>query len=166
MDRVQEQHERAVGDAFVNWFNQQNGTEYIYDRRAADPPDLIYRCGDHELRLEITAAYYDPENAAMLWHNARGVPGAPDMWGSKSPDQKLVESINSALAKKCVKAYPPGCVLLVALYPDLTSAEEFAELTPQISVPPDDPFTEIYVAGMFPASSSGSRGGYHCWKLA
>ena len=165
MDSTQEQHERAVADAFVDWLNHQNGTGYIYDRRGADPPDLVYRCGDHELHLEITAAYYDAANATMLWQDARAVPGAPDMWSSKSPDQKLVGSVNSALAKKCAKPYPPGCVLLVALYPDLTSAEELADLTPEISVPADHSFAGIYVGGMFPVSSHGSPGGYHCWKL-
>lgn len=166
MDRVQEQHERAVGDAFIEWLNQQHGTAYRYEARGADPPDLVYRSGTHQLHLEVTAAYYDASNAAMLWQNARGVPGAPDTWSSKGPDQKLVESINLALAKKCAIAYPSGCVLLVSLYPDLTSVEEFADLVPQIRVPPSHPFSAIYVAGMFPASSSGSHGGHHCWKLA
>lgn len=166
MDTIQEQHERAVGDAFVEWYNQRNGTEYRYDTRGTDPPDLIYRSGSQQLILEITAAYYDAGNAAMLWRNARGVPHAPNSWSSKSPDLKLIESINSTIKKKCAKQYPPSCVLLVALYPDLTSAEEFAELMPQVEVPTAQPFTEIYVGGLFPASSSGSLGGHCYWKLA
>ncbi|MBI2360631.1 MAG: hypothetical protein HYY46_11750 [Deltaproteobacteria bacterium] len=166
MDVTQEQHERAVADSFVEFYNRENGTDYRYHSRGEDPPDLIYRSGSHEMRLEITAAYYDTENAAMLWQNARGVPGARDIWISKSPDVKLIESINSTLAKKCVKRYPSGWVLLVDLYPDLVTAEEFADLISEIQVPAGHPFAEIYVAGVFPASSSGSRGGYHCWKLA
>jgi hypothetical protein len=116
--------------------------------------------------LEVTAAYYDANNATMLWQNVRGVPGAPQIWMSKGPDRKLIGSVSEILEKKCGKPYPEGCVLLVVLYPDITSAEEFEHLLPDIKIPPATSFAEIYVAGMFPASSGGSRGGYDCWKLA
>ena len=102
----------------------------------------------------------------MLWQNARGVPDAADLWSSRSPDTKLIDSINLMLAKKSTKPYPPGCILVLVLYPDLTTAEEFEELMPSVNVPPQHPFTEIYVGGMFPASSNGSLGGYFWWRLS
>ena len=37
MDSVQEQHERAVGDAFVTWYNKQHGTEFRFSARGAEP---------------------------------------------------------------------------------------------------------------------------------
>lgn len=166
MDTIQEKHERAVGDAFVDWYNKINGTSYKYYARGAEPPDLIYRCGTEELLLEITVAYYDAGQARMLWQNARNLPGAPDSWSSKSPDQKLMDSVNLALDKKSSKAYPPSCVFLVTVYPDLTSAEEFASLIPEIRVPDSHPFAEIYVGGLFPSSSGGSIGGYSWWRLS
>lgn len=132
MDATQEQHERAVADSFLEFYNRENGTEYRYHSRGQDPPDLIYRSARHEMRLEITAAYYDTANAAMLWQSARGVPGARDMWISKSPDAKLIESINSTLTRKSLKRYPSGYVLLVNLYPDSVTAEEFADLISEI----------------------------------
>lgn len=165
MDTIQEEHERGVGDAFLDWYNQRMGTSYKYNARGVDAPDLIYRDGAKELLLEITVAYYDAGHATMLWQNARDLPDAPDSWSTKSPDQKLIDSVRLALTKKSGKAYPPGCVLLIAIYPDLTTAEEFAALIPEISVPDAHPFTEIYVGGLFPASSSGSVGGYSWWKL-
>lgn len=165
MDPTQEQYERAVGDAFIEWYNTQNGTEFKYHGRGANPPDLVYRSGDHELLLEITGTYYDMDYATMLWQNARCVPGAADMWMGKNPDQKLVDSISAALSKKCAKHYPANCVLVVNLEQATTLAEEIQSLIAQIKVPVDRPFAGIYLAGIF-TISSGSGGGYHCWRLA
>jgi hypothetical protein len=166
MDLTQKQHELAVGTAFIEWYNRQNDTAYRYHSRGADPPDLVYRSGDHEILLEITAAYYDADNAAMLWQNARGVASATDIWISKDPDQKLIDSINTGLIKKCAKSYPAHCVLILHIYPDLMSAEELDALLHQIKIPADHSFAGIYLTGMFPTSSGGSRSGYSCWKLA
>ena len=165
MDALQEHHERAVGDAFIDWFNKRMGTSFAHSAHGTEAPDLIYRDGIKELLLEITVAYYDAGHAKMLWQNARGLSDAPDSWSSKGPDQKLVDSITLALAKKSAKAYPSGCVLLVVVYPDLTDADEFASLMPEIRVPAGHPFAEIYIGGLFPASSSGSAGGYSWWKV-
>ncbi len=158
MDTIQENHERAVGNAFMDWYNERMGTSYAYYARGTDAPDLIYKDGSKELLLEIAVAYYDAGHATMLWQNARDFPIAPDSWSTKSPDQKLVDSVSLAIAKKSGKAYPSGCVLLVTIYPDLTAAEEFAALMPEIRVPDADSFAEIYVGGLFPASRSGSVG--------
>ncbi len=165
MDAIQEQHERAVGDAFVDWYNKLTGSSFEYHARGADPPDLIYREGTKELLLEITGGYYDDEHATMLWQNAREVPGAPDSWSGKSPDQKLIESINLALGKKSNKAYPSACLLVVAVYPDLVSSKEFVALLPEICVPTGHPFAAIYAGGLFP-ESMGSAGGYSWWRVS
>ena len=165
MDSTQAQHEQAVGAAFIEWYNRQHGTAFRYHSRGADPPDLVYRSGDYEMLLEITAAYYDADNAAMLWQTARNVPGAADMWMSKDPDQKLLDSINAGLAKKCGKPYPAHCALVMQIYPDLISAEELDTLIHHIKIPTDHFFAGIYLTGIFPTSSGGSRGGYFCWKL-
>jgi len=165
MDATQDKHECAVADSFIEWYNSRHGTAYGFYARGAEPPDFVYRDGGREMLLEITAAYYDANNATVLWQNARGVPGAAQSWMSKDPDRKLVDSVNAILQKKCGKQYPEGCLLLVAMYPDITTAEEFQELLPGVQVPPTASFEEIYLAGVFPASSGGSRGGYSCWKL-
>jgi hypothetical protein len=165
MDALQEQHERAVGDAFVDWYKKQIGTSFVYSAHGTEKPDLVYTDGAKELPLEVTVAYYDAGHATMLWKNARDVPGAPDSWSSRRPDQKLVGSVNMAMAKKAAKDYPPGIVLVVAVNPDLTDAEEFARLLPAVRVPTNHSFVGIYVGGLFPASSGGSPGGYFWWKM-
>jgi hypothetical protein len=165
MDPIQETHERAVGDAFADWYNKRKGTSFEYNARGGDPPDLIYRDGTKELLLEITGSYYDGVHATMLWHNARDLPDAPDSWSGKSPDQKLVDSVNLALEKKSSKAYPSDCVLVVVVYPDLIAADEFTARLPEIHVPAGHPFAEIYVGGLFPESSGGNVGGYSWWRL-
>jgi len=165
MDTLQEKHERAVGDAFVDWYNRRKGTSFEYYARGADPPDLVYRNGTEELPLEITAAYYDDGHATMLWQDARDSPDAPDSWKSKSPDEKLITSVNLALGKKSGKTYPSGCVLVVAIYPELTAADEFAALLPEINVPVGHPFAAIYIGGLFP-ETKWSVGGYSWWRLS
>jgi hypothetical protein len=166
MDVIQEKHERAVGDAFIDWYNKLNGAAYQYYGRGADPPDLVYTSGTAELPLEITGSYYDADHATMLWQNARAIPEAPDLWIGKSPDQKLVDDISLALEKKSRMVYPFGCVLVVEVNPDVTTAEEFADLMPAIHVPAANPFGGIYVGGFFQASYSGSAGGYVWWRLS
>jgi hypothetical protein len=174
MDVIQEKHERAVGDAFMDWYNKRNGTTYAYHERGANayherganPQDLIYRSGSQQVLLEVTVAYYDDSHATMLWQSARDVPNAPNLCSSGSPDAKLIDSINHRLAEKSLKRYPPGCILVVGVYPDLTTAEEFEELIPGVNVSVQHPFAEIYVGGLFPASSSGSLGGYFWWRLS
>lgn len=164
-DSTKDKHERAVADRFIDWYNSRHGTAYRFYARGAEPPDFVYCDGGREMLLEVTAAYYDANNATMLWRNARGVTEASQSWMSKDPDQKLVDSVNLILEKKCAKPYPQGYLLLVAVYPDITSAEEFEHLLQEIQIPPAAPFAKIYIAGDFPASSGGSRGGYYCWKV-
>ncbi len=165
MDMTQEKHERAVADGFIDWYNERHGTTYSFHTRGADPPDFIYRDGRQEMLLETTATYYDAPHATMLWQNARGIPDAPETWSSEGPDRKLVAMASAALKKKCAKDYPRKCILVVGLYPDITSAEEFQELLPDIQIPEECSFTAIYLAGAFPSSSGGTKGGYYCWKL-
>jgi hypothetical protein len=35
MDLIQEKHERAIGDAFIDWYNAHHGTNYTYSGRGA-----------------------------------------------------------------------------------------------------------------------------------
>jgi hypothetical protein len=81
----------------------------------------------------------------MLWQRARSVPEAADMWMSKDPDQKLIDSINAGLTKKCGKPYPAHCVLLGQIYPDVISAEELNTLIHQIQIPTNPSFAAIIV---------------------
>jgi hypothetical protein len=160
---VKEQNERAVADAFINWYNELNNTEFKYYKRG-EAPDFVYRFENRMMPLEVTTGYYDEDNAKMLWENARGRPSAPKIWIGKEPDQSLINHINIGLTNKCAKKYPADCTLVMNIYPDITTTEELEALINQIRVPTDHPFKEIYLTGMF-LTSSNNTGGYQCWKL-
>ena len=51
MNVIQEKHERAVGDALIDWYNKRHGTTYAYHDRGANPPDLIYWSGSQQILL-------------------------------------------------------------------------------------------------------------------
>ena len=161
MDFLQEGHERAVGNAFIGWFNNRSSTNYQFASRAGEAPDLIYRDGNREMRLEITTAWYDAAAAKYEWQNARGSPNAPEDWEGVDPDQNLIESVNEILRKKCSASYGSNCSLVVEVLPRLTTAEELQALLGNIAIPRDSPFAGIYLTDR---SDGASR--YHCWKLA
>src|SRR5206468_5032471 len=118
------------------WYNRHTKTAFAFSHRGQEPPDLVYTSEQQQqLMIEITVAYYDAGHATMLWQNARGVQDAPNSWWTRAPDDKLIHSVNEALRKKSAKSYPPHCVLVLVVYADLTSAEEFAEAIPRLEVP-------------------------------
>jgi hypothetical protein len=128
MDSIQQQHEQAIGQKFIAWYNAHYGTNFALFGRGAAPPDLIYKSDTEELFVEVSGGYYDEEHAKMLWQNARHVTDASTRWTGKEPDQTLVDHISAVLEKKAAKQYPGNCVLVVNTNPDITSADEFAEL--------------------------------------
>ena len=158
MDAIKEQHERAIADAFINWYNQQHNTIFKFHERG-ETPDFIYIFGNRKMLLEVTGSYYDDDYAKMLYQNARHRPNAPQIWIGKEPDQNLINHANVGLTKKCAKKYPTGCILLINIYPDITTSEEFQSLIHQINIPLNNPFIEIYVGGRFPVGS------FYYWKL-
>lgn len=165
MVSLKAQHERAVGDRFISWYNAKNATAFAFEERGADPPDLIYRDGGRRLPVEITTAYYDDADAIMRWKSARRDPTASASWSGVGPDENLASDIGRRLVEKCQSRLEPGTVLVVAIYPALTTADEIAALLPTMEVPGNCRFAGIYVAGVFPASSDGSVEGYRCWRL-
>jgi hypothetical protein len=164
MDETQRRHELAVGYEFMRWFNQVNGKQFTYDNRPHEAPDLRYVDGNQILNIEITDAYYDKEIAEMQWKTARKEEDAPQGWIGGDFDRMLVSNINAGIAKKCRNDYGKDCVLVVAVRPGLTSAEEMEEMLSEIKVPEKTPFTGIYLTGDFPWTDS-SRGGFRCWLL-
>jgi hypothetical protein len=124
VDSIQERHERAVGDALIGWLNRREGRSLSFMRRGDDAPDLIYREGFDDLGLEIVGAYYDQDDATLLWQNARNVPNAPTEWSGVNFDSALLRSIEMRVREKCRKAYGANCALLVAVQPGLTTAPE------------------------------------------
>jgi len=135
VDQIQEQHERAIGEAFIGRYNHQNGTRFVYHGRPREAPDLTYCDGDRHLHLEITQAYYDERDAAFKSRGARGDPNAPTRWSGVNATEKLFASINELLAEKCSADYGPDCFLILNLSPAVTLAEDVEGELKSIVVP-------------------------------
>lgn len=165
MDELQRRHERAVGDRFVDWYNGQHGTAFVFGRRPKIAPDLVYKSDEAELPLEIGDAYYDPNDAKIKWLRARKKPNAPRMWTGSNPDRNLLQSINRLIRKKCARKYGAHCLLVVNVYPALTSADEIEAMLPEIHIPEANNFEGVYLTGDFPASNK-VVGGFRCWQIA
>ncbi|SRR6266487_3703794 len=163
-ESLKQKVERAVGDAFVEWLNRTTGSEFQFECTGTDPPDLVYRDGDKTLPVEIATSYYDAKDAIARWEYARKDPTAPAKWPLTNPDQTLIADINNRIAEKCLATYDLRTVLVIGIYPAITTKAEFEELKNSIAIPSSIPFTAIYVAGVFPHSSDG-QGGYFCWRV-
>jgi hypothetical protein len=165
MDKLQENFERTVGEAFVSWYNESTGRSFFYARRPDEVPDLEYSDGTDILRLEITTAYYDEVDARFWWQNLRKHPDAPTGWGGKDMDEALIEDVSRRINEKSKKTYGDHCTLIVYVHPAMTLKEEVDELLQTVSLPAQYEFEAIYLTGHFPMSTR-SWGGYQCWKLA
>jgi hypothetical protein len=166
-ESLKQKVERAIGDEFVEWLNRTTGSQFQFERLGANPPDLMYRDGDKTLPVEVATSYYNENDAIMRWKVARKDPTAPKKWDSpqKNPDQALIADINKQIAKKCLGKHDLGTVLVIEIYPAITTKAEFEEWKNGIAIPSSIPFAAIYAAGSFPHGSD-SPGGYFCWKLA
>ena len=165
MDEIQLQHERAVAENFIRWYNQQHGTNFTFHGRPEEAPDQAFRDGENELQVEVADAYYDKADAMLKWKTARGAPDAPSSWSGSNFDDRLVESINRVIEEKCAKDYGRNCAFVVNVYPNLTTAGEMEAMLPEIRVPDGHRFTGVYLTGDFP-HATGDIGGYRCWQLA
>ena len=159
MSQLQDQHEKAVGDAFFEWLNKERGTKYVFLKRGGEAPDLVYGWNGAELGVEITGAYYDGAHGAFLWKFARGALDAPDSWVGVNPDRSLTEAVVECVRAKSSKQYGSNAMLLVNIPPGTTSFEELARLLSEQDLPSADGFTGVYVCGRFPITTH-SAGGY------
>jgi len=159
--------ERVIGDKFVEWLNRATGSQFHFDRIGADPPDLVYRDGDKSIPIEVATSYYHDEDAIMRWKHARKDRTAPTKWSKPldEPDQRLITGINQRIVEKCLGTHDVGTVLVIEIYPAITTKTEFEELKSSIAIPSSTPFNAIYVAGNFPHGRDAA-GGYFCWKVS
>ena len=157
----QEDHERAVGNHFIEWLNAATGEQFEFLRRGVEKvePDLIYHFGEALLNLEVTDAYYDPNHARFIWKDAVGEPDAEQSWTGMNPDISLAEAVRKRILEKSVKTYAESSILLINIPPGMTSAEELQRLLESQPLP-SMPFIGVYLVGRFPTtarSTGGSR---------
>jgi len=160
---LKQEVERGIGDRFIQWYNQKMGKKYKFDRFGADPPDLLYRDSWGILPVEITTEYYDQNDARQNWQNVRNN-SATGGWSGVDFDQSLVKRIIKRIEKKCEKTYDQGTILVIGIYPRLTTNKEFHSMLNTICLPTKIPFSGIYVGGKFPFSLD-TMGGYFYWQL-
>jgi len=156
--------EIIVGEKWVEWFNEENGTSFTVADSSGEAPDLVYAEGARRLRIEITVAYYDDADAKLRWTNACGVPDAPQKWSGINFDVNLVKNINERVAQKCLNRYGQGCVLVLYLNPRGTTLDEFSDLVCGVSLPNVVPFDGVYITGHFPIIETHKEE-YYVWPL-
>lgn len=165
MDKVKEQHERAVGDVLVAELNRKQRKQYVFNRRGDQGPDLVYCDGNLEIGIEVVTCYYDINDAKFRWQNARNLPEAPKSWAGVNFNSALIMNINRAIVRKCKeKAYGTNCLLAVNILPSLTTFNKMNDLMPQIKTPPKHRFGEIYLIGSFGVTGD-SNVNHAIWRL-
>jgi hypothetical protein len=127
---------------------------------------LVYRDCNETLRVEITTAYYDQEDASILWRLARGDGKVPPNRSKPldAPDERLVADVNRRIREKCLGTHEAGTVFVIDVYPSITRKDEFEELKHTIVTPEAIPFAGIYVTGWFPSRGEW-QGSYCCWRV-
>ena len=159
MGVLQDQHERAVGEDFFEWFNERYWSGFSFLRRGGEAPDLVYGWQGLELGVEVTGAYYDAKHGEFLWKGARQAPDAPNSWFGAWPHQSMVQAVVECIRAKSAKQYGSNALLLVNIPPGVTSAEELAHRLEREELPRVNVFEGVYVCGTFPRTLTSS-GGY------
>jgi hypothetical protein len=126
-ESLKQKVERAIGGQFVEWLNRATGKAFQFERTGADPPDLVYRDGHKTLPIEVATSYYHEEDAIMRWKHARKDSTAPIKWSKplEEPDQRLITDINQRIVEKCLGTHDVGTVLVIEIYPAITTKTEF-----------------------------------------
>lgn len=52
----EDQHERAVGETFIAWYNAKHRTAFKLIGRVDERPDLVFRDRDQELCAQVTTS--------------------------------------------------------------------------------------------------------------
>ena len=150
--------EYATAQNFIQWYNQRTGRNLALSKKQ-ETPDFIYTDENGEIGLEVTTAYYNQDHARVTAETGRGRRRAftikeiiDDPEGIEGhtvwdPELSLIDFINSLIVKKYAKPYGENCVLVIrVLMPALTTDYEFLhEVLPNIRLPEQTPFKEVYL---------------------
>jgi hypothetical protein len=174
MNNKQKEHERRVGDRFIDWLNKTTQFAFVFHEAPAPPdPDLLYKWQENELPVEITDAYYDWTHGKFIGKLRRQEPDAAGLWdGVGDNDSALASEVAHRIIEKSKKPYPAGTILLIQISPGLTTFEALQALLHSESLEGIDAFAGVYVVGTFPAGDGRingyqvfSAGGYHVITL-
>jgi hypothetical protein len=150
--------EIASARNFVRWYSHTTDRKLIALKKQ-EAPDFVCRFGDCEIGLEITTAYYDDRHAKAVWRIARGEVTARRIQDISSngdesvflevyvPEQKILDFINNCIRIKCEKSYGIPTILLIRIpcLPLTADRELQHEVIPNLKVPNQNPFREVYL---------------------
>lgn len=166
---LKKQHERGAVEDFLREYNRIKNASFSVKEVAEnkDLPDvLVEDNAGNRLWIEVTTAYYCEEHAKITWDVVRGKATMAGMIGGGF-DQALLRSINELICEKSEKRYnvSEAVLLLIAGCPPLTLKRDVDVILPEICVPEDNPFCEIWLGLGLPESIS-CPGGYYVFRLS
>jgi hypothetical protein len=150
--------EDATARNFIQWYNQKTGRNLTFKKKQ-ETPDFIYFDENGEIGVEVTTAHYNQDHARFTAETGRGKlkthtiqkiinnPEGIEGHTVCEPEKSLIDFINKLIKKKCAKPYGKNCVLIIrVLMPALTTDREFQhEVIPDINLPEQNPFKEVYL---------------------
>jgi hypothetical protein len=145
VDDAQLDHERNVGDRFIEWYNSHYDENFVFKERPQNAPDLIYESSKDRLLVEIGSFYYTDVDAKIEWAAKRGL-SEPRHSGRAL---ELKEHFESVLANKNRKDYGSDVILLLYSMCRFHCSCEAQSLIRLFQVPNSCKFKEVYFAGDF-----------------
>ena len=172
---IKKDKERKAGDRFIKLHNEEGGYNFAFkEQPEEDPPDLIYEDlrASKTLLLEITAAYYNQDDAKWVWDIKRGIDTRKISPSPliQAPDSSSYNFLNNLIQKKCrvllqgKKKEHFCCADPIFLVIDLeellltTSANVQEFIDSYLVLPHDVPFQEIWLLLEEPVGRSLSPG--------
>ena len=164
-DKLKGQHEKAIAERFIERYNEANKTNFVFKQRGKPPaPDFEYKDSttSEVIGLEVTGVYYDEHHAEGTWQVARREIKSFQSNVICSPTERLRESIEHAIAKKCQRNYDFSPPIILALdvtrsLHDERDVKGIEAMARQVKLPEQIPFHEIYFGIQL--------GEYRIWKL-
>jgi hypothetical protein len=107
---IKKEHERAIVDNFLAYYNQANGTQFIVDSEP-EPPEAIAKYCENYIWLEVTDAFWSDEYAKDLYSYATSgeehIPVSPGPYLNMDEQfaQRFVQVLTTKLSKLSYKPY-------------------------------------------------------------
>lgn len=163
-DSIKARHERAIADQLLAALELE-ATFVRHGDANKSEPDVIYsKAGAQIIGIEVVTAYYEDSDAQDAAEIAAGEkPLGPGEIRERSdglivePDQKICESVQNELEKKCRKTYAGSderwlCINQDALLSDAMSVDACVK---NLRVPAKHQFARIYLTYTAPVHEGG-----------